>query len=730
LAQGKKILPTCAKALMPNDRRTKSERKRSFVFLSVLWLLIFQTACSFLPAPSAPVSAHRLKIFIASPGLYRVPLSVLRDNGADTTQLDRSTLQLYRGDQPVAIRVNEGDQPSFDFFAQASDSPYTPFNVYWLRWGVEPGKRMHDASTPAPSGAPKESAEFTLTTAKPTLYLPQISNPGSQWFWQSLTSPATSTLTITLPSALGNPAHLRATVWASTEDPQANPDHHLVLTLNNTRVVDEKWDGQGNKKIDVAVPAGLLRAGENILRISAPGDTKALAEVNLLQSVEAAYTRRLSAENDALDFQTDPGTYRVSGFSSDALELFDITNPLDPVRISNLAINSSALTFASDARHRWLAITPGAIKTPARIAPMSANNLRAPERKADYILITHPDFLDAVQPLVKHRRARGLSVTVVTAQEVYDEFGFGLETPFAIRDYLNWARANGSPRFVLLVGKASYDYLNYLNAPNKNLLPTFLVATPHLGQAASDNWFVADEKTGKPALAIGRIPAKTPEQVSRVVSKIIAYETAGNADWRGRALFIADDKEELFGQQADTLVEKAAPKTNANKVYLAAFKGDVNKTRAEILSRWNEGLGWLTYVGHGSIGTWAEGPLLSADYFNQIKNGDRLPILFTPTCLDGYFYHPLADSLAEELLFKNDGGIIAGLVPTGLSLPFDQEEMMRGLFDELFQNSTPTLGEAIMKAKQKMSGDTPENREVIDTFGLLGDPALAVRVGR
>lgn len=704
----------------------------------LIFLFLSLAACKLIP--ESPSVSTRLKIFISADGLYRVPGSALRDEGVDLDKFDASTLQLFRGDQPVAIRVNgEGANISFDFFGQASDSPYTAQNVYWLRWDAEKGKRMRTAPAApiAASGAPKEAAEFTVSVSKPTLYLPQIGNSGSQWFWQSLTSPATNTLTLTLPSALGSPARLRADFWASTEDAKVNPDHHLVLTLNNTRVADEKWDGQGAKKIDAAIPNGLLRAGENVLRVSAPGDTKAIAEVNLLQSVQAAYTRRLVAENDALSFQTDPGTYRVSGFSSDALELFDLTDPLDPVRVLNPSINAHTLTFASDTRHRWLALAPGAIQSPARLAQMTVPNLRAPERRADYIVITHPDFLDALQPLVKHRQARGLSVTVVTTQQVYDEFGFGLETPLAIRDYISWARANGSLRFVLLVGKASYDYLNYLNAPNKNLLSTFLVATPHLGQAASDNWFVADQASGKPAVAIGRLPAKTPEQVSRIVSKIIAYETTGNADWRGRAAFVADDKEGLFAQQSDALVEKTlaphpvnagvAPKMDASKIYL---KGDVNKTRAEILAQWNAGLGLLTYVGHGSINTWAEGPLFSSENLVQLKNGDGLPILFTPTCLDGYFYHPQADSLAEELLFKSDGGIIAGLVPTGLSLPFDQEEMMRGVFDELFQNSAPTLGEAILKAKQRMKADTPENREVIETFGLLGDPALAVRIGR
>ena len=70
------------------------------------------------------------------------------------------------------------------------------------------------------------------------------------------------------------------------------------------------------------------------------------------------------------------------------------------------------------------------------------------------------------------------------------------------------------------------------------------------------------------------------------------------------------------------------------------------------------------------------------------------------------------------------GGMMAGLVPTGLSLPAAQDDMMGALFDQLFVQRAPTLGEAIMRAKQKMSATDPETREVIDTFVLLGDPAL------
>jgi hypothetical protein len=127
------------------------------------------------------------------------------------------------------------------------------------------------------------------------------------------------------------------------------------------------------------------------------------------------------------------------------------------------------------------------------------------------------------------------------------------------------------------------------------------------------------------------------------------------------------------------------------------------------------------------LNTWAAGPLFSSDNLGSIRNADRLPVLVTPTCLDGFFYHPFQDSLTEELIFKTDGGVISGFVPTGLSLPQAQEALMSAFFASLFADSSPTLGEAIAQAKRQVASTAPEMREVIDTFVLLGDPALVVR---
>ncbi len=702
---------------------------KSLAHLAALCVLLLAGCTPARVTPEHSRIAARYKLFVSADGVYRVNVAELLDIGA--AQVDAATLQLFHGDREIAIRVmGEGKDFAIEFYGQASDSPYSAFNVYWLTWDAPHGKRMREVSVFPSSDTPQRTFQDTLRVTQPTLYVPQA-GAEAHWFWQSLSAPMTATIPITLTAVLGAPARVRVDLWGSTQDAVA-PDHHVAVSFNDTRVADETWDGQGAHAVDAAIPQGVLRAGANTLRLIAPGDTRANADVVLLRSIEISYTRALTARDDALTFEVGPGDYRIEGFSQDGVDLFDITNPDDPGRVVNARGTAGALTFQSDAPRRWLAIAPGAWQPIARIASMPVTNLRATDQPADYIVITPPDFLDALKPLVQWREQHGLKVRVVTTTEIYDEFGYGAESPQAIRAFLDYAYhrwASPAPRFALLVGKASYDYRDYLNAPNKNLLPTFLVNTPHLGQAASDNWFVAEsEAASRPTLAIGRIPAKTADQVARVVDKIIAYESASFTEaWRQRALFIADDKDPIFAQMADALAAQLPGGIAIQKTDLAQHHGNVETARAELLARWNAGTWLLAYIGHGSIDTWAAGPLLGKEHLAAIQNAQRLPILITPTCLDGYFYHPQMDSLAEALLFKGDGGIVAGFVPTGLSLPQAQSELMQAFFAELAVQPAPTLGQAITQAKQQISAAAPEMREVIETFALLGDPALRVR---
>ena len=57
------------------------------------------------PVPLAQPAVPRYKLIVPSEGMYRVTASALRAAGADPNQIDATTLQLYRGDHEIAIRI-------------------------------------------------------------------------------------------------------------------------------------------------------------------------------------------------------------------------------------------------------------------------------------------------------------------------------------------------------------------------------------------------------------------------------------------------------------------------------------------------------------------------------------------------------------------------------------------------------------------------------------------------
>jgi hypothetical protein len=140
----------------------------------------------------------------------------------------------------------------------------------------------------------------------------------------------------------------------------------------------------------------------------------------------------------------------------------------------------------------------------------------------------------------------------------------------------------------------------------------------------------------------------------------------------------------------------------------------------------SEGALLVAYFGHGSITQWGKDRIFTTDDVATLTNGHRLPVVLNMTCLTGLFTHPQVDSLAETLLWQQEGGAVAVLAPTSLTLPGDQSFLSRALAEALFRDRLPTLGQALLQAQRQIPTDEPGTRDVMRTFLLFGDPALRV----
>jgi len=675
-----------------------------------------------------------VKVFVEEDGIYALSHADLVEVGLDLAPVDPSTIRVLNQGHEVPIAVEgQGTELTIIFYGVANSSLYSRSNVYWLLVGADTGKRMTErAVSSASNSTPAGSFLDTVHREEDAFYAPKVSAGASHWYWQSLLAPTSSTFGITLPQLAPSDGTLRLALLGYTSD-TASPDHHVRIDFNGCSVEDAWWDGQTQYLVEASLAHSCLQEGENLLTVEAVGGTGAQADIVLVDWFEVDYQRFFTATDDQLEFSGQGGPHRLTGFTNEEIWLFDISDPLNVVLIANPSVEREGmdytLSFLDEERagHRYVAVSPVGFKKPASIvAATQITDLRSPDNQADYIVVTHEDFQQAIQPLIEWRRSQGLTVMVVTSTEVYDQFSYGLVDPGAIRELLRYAHQSWSkpaPQYILLVGDASYDYQNNLQGPNKSLLPTYLVETALGGQTTSDNWFVSlDDDDILPDMAIGRLPVQTVEQAKTVVNKIIAYErNAPTGEWRGRILLVADGKEAIFAQRSDVLASEWVPlQYDTVKIYGASTEDP----QAQIVSEIREGSLIVNYIGHGSIDLWSDERLLSSEQVTSLGNDGRQPLMIMMSCLLGFFAHPERDSMAEELLLAENGGSIAVFAPSSLTLSSDQAPLNQALFDALLVQKVPTVGLAIMEAKRSLAFHIQDQRDVIETFTLLGDPAL------
>ena len=223
-------------------------------------------------------------------------------------------------------------------------------------------------------------------------------------------------------------------------------------------------------------------------------------------------------------------------------------------------------------------------------------------------------------------------------------------------------------------------------------------------------------------MAIGRFPAQNALQLRAMVYKTISYEqniTVEDGAWRRRALLVADD-ESIFDLATVSLAANLADR--GYSVYELQMSQGKN-IHYNIRSAFNQGVALVNYLGHGSKGAWGDAAVLQNSDAQALYNGSRLPIFTAFTSLNGAFAEPQSDSLAESLLRKNGGGIVAAIAPSGRASTVHLLPLAEKFYDHLLADGGVRVGDALQSLANETMGD-PEIHEALITLNLLGDPAL------
>jgi hypothetical protein len=328
----------------------------------------------------------------------------------------------------------------------------------------------------------------------------------------------------------------------------------------------------------------------------------------------------------------------------------------------------------------------------------------------------------------------------VNVQDIYDEFSDGVFDPNAIHDFLVYTYANWvhpAPTYVLLVGDGNYDYKNYMGSNETNYIPPYLAdVDPWSGEIPADNIYVSFSTADRlPDMALGRLPVKTAAEASAVVQKILSYTSNANGDWINKTSFVADDPDSggNFPASSDTISGLLPENYSVQKIYLptgvTSTSPEVVQARLDIMSAFNGGRFLIQFTGHSTPYQWTFESLLDTNNVPTLTNANHLPFVVSMTCLTGDYSivsSPTIDrsSLDETLVRAANGGAIASFSPLGKGLSAGHDILSQGLYHSLFDENVLELGLVTTQAKVYLYANSTSYRDLIDTYLLLGDPAI------
>ncbi|MFL6214874.1 MAG: C25 family cysteine peptidase [Blastocatellia bacterium] len=670
------------------------------------------------------------KLLINKSGWYRISQPELVAAGFDVSK-DPRFYQLFVDGSELPLLINGGQSgrldpaDSIEFYAAAVDSPSTNLRAFYLTNGQQPGRRL--SQLPFSEGKPSSRASFTASVERRDhfLYLPSLNNGDAENWFGALISATPYAHTLTLAN-LDPDAKEAATLEVALQGlgTASPPQPHLIrVQVNGQEVGTVSFAGPTHQVAQFSLSAGLLQEGANSVTLTATGGSGDYGAVDWLR---LSYGHRFQADQNALLLVArQDEQVQVSGFTTAVVRVMDVTDETNPVELGAKVelVNRSYRVTATvaDVGERVLLVVGDRAYQQAQVVPQVASSWHVASQGADVVMVTTASLRGALEPLVGLRKQQGYAVAVVDVEDVYDEFSYGQKKAEAIQELVaatrSWKRV---PKWMVLVGDASYDPKNYLGLGENDLVPTKVVWT-NTFETASDDWLGDVNGDGVSEVAIGRLPVRSVAQAQALVNKIIGYEQS--AQTQG-ALLVADLPGEYDFEAASNSIEQLLPAgTRVQKVYRSLMD---NQTAAQaIIEAVNRGPKLVNYAGHGSPTVW-RGNLLTSDSIVQMSNGQALPVVISMTCLNGLFNDPYQANLGEALLLSEQGGAIAVWASSAQTVAGAQElvdqEVVRQLFSGTQAKSGAlTIGEAVQRAKA-----VARNEAVIQSWILLGDPMITL----
>jgi hypothetical protein len=726
---------------------------------------------SMLPPNWYNPTKNYFKIYLKEKGVYRITYDQLVSAGVPLQGgVSVNKLALYNNGEMVPLDVVSLIAGMFDhgdyFQFIGNPPPPSPFcalniynteNVYWFTFENDSSSfyKVVDGYPDNLNGAIQNTWQ-TIHYERDTIYERLGYAPDGNrdhWFWGSASGAnGINNTSFIMPfntfedwylDSVNNKVRLRVNLQGIT----FNSTHIVQVNVNGKLLDSLSWLDQTNATFErnITIPDFNIYPNNNILQFSTNGFAPNGDEARI-NWVEFDYLKNHKSKENNLYFQSGPGLLGPQLFSlwnwkRSNINIY-IPQKSDVIRNArNLQNQYNEYLFKDSLTeaHEYYCVADDYFLQVDSITNHISSDLRNVNNSADYIIIYHPNFLPAALRLAAYRHDNlagypSPRIKIVNVLDIYDEFSFGLQNPYALHDFAKYTFQNWqtpAPAYICLLGDMSWDYRHILPTSR----PNFIASIPHqqiqYGEAVSDNNIVAFNNSFIPQMAIGRISCETLDEANVLVDKIINYPGDNGKDWKRNVFLIGGGEslndESLMGfNEASLALQNSAIAPNGyitSKVFCFPISPEQQLYKGngpEIRNKFNEGCVINNFYGHGGGYQW-DLIFLNDDIYT-LQNGNRMPMIFSVTCYTAHFDNQ--DVFGEQFVKIPGKGAIGFWGNTGLTYWGIGPQINKAVYDHIFNNSEFVIGDAIRDAKAGFSSTDALTSDHLALLSLLGDPAL------
>jgi len=563
----------------------------------------------------------------------------------------------------------------------------------------------------------------------------------------------------------GDPLQIDSAEFIDTQYLRAN-DYHNLHEVDNY----SWYHGGRNLFENDPINAGSHRA----YTFTKPADaTSAVMNINVTAEVSSTFSVTVNGK----PLQESTASYNIVN-SGDAaaqttiIQRVDSLMPTDSVVVTCLSggpLRLDYISFTYDKPRAIPNLSTATFPAPRYVYGVTNQDHHA-DKNADMVIIipTSQKLLAQAQRLATfHEQQDSLTVNIVPADELYNEFSSGTPDASAYRRYLKmmYDRATTEaemPKHLLLFGDCLWDNrmltsdASTLDADDYLLCYESDNSFSHTRCYVDDGWFtLLDDGEGgsntsiqtrdKEDMGVGRFPVTTDADAKVMVDKVINYKTNRNAGgWENTIMFLGDDgNSRADGNIHMTDVNRAAEQTiNSHPGYLVkkvmwdAYTRQSSSTgysypevTSIIKKQQAEGALIFDYAGHGAERMLShEGVLVISDFENFTNQ--NLPLWITASC-DIMPFDGTDATIGETAVLNPNGGAVAFYGTTRTVYAQDNTPLNMAFMSYVLQleNGKPiTLGEAQRLTKNLMISGQQDLTQNKLQYSLLGDPAMSLNL--